>query len=329
MPKLLRKQELRDDPNDPITTARNISKLSLKDELKLAEEQRKIDEEEGNPYPLTFRVPEASKITNQDYESLINIFDSKAFAIENNLNKIDYLARSLFLEKEPEKKQELLLQIINEREELYRERDTIKAKIEDIKKIEKQRYLSKQEDADLSALEIEKELNNEVIIYKDNEIKSLVGAKTISGRKSDSAIELELFNTFTLTNNELSQLVNYYNANFKKAYNQNKMNQQDRYDIRTAVKELIDVFNDVFSNREFISELSILSRQRYVYIKLFNDMKKNLQKLEKEVFQGEGNKISSQFVGTLKGAGILPYTFIHHPQISDPRFRSNPRRYEL
>jgi hypothetical protein len=347
MPKLLRKQELRDDPNDPITSARNISKLSLQQGERQTEEKMALDSEAGTPFPLTFRVPEGSRLQVQDLTNNVADYNRKCYVIESLLDKLTFLTNDLFLVSKLKKTSKvadinnLLEQITKEKEEL----DDLLAEQEQYLYVdEEEGGLTAEERQKLNEISEDIELYDESIKEKEKLFIEMGKSQTTEGDiiQNIKTTTPELINTFSNINIGLLDLTSYFLSNFKKIFNTANINDTDKYEIIKQTEDLLYKISQTFSSSNVVSLTgksvfqTLLELDKNTYAKLYEQMIKNIDKLENQIKSSNKsfNTQESFAYSMLKGGAIprsriLPYTFIEHPQHRDPHFRNNPRRYEL
>jgi len=342
MPKLLRKAELRDDPNDPITTARNIAKISLQQGERQTEEKMALDAEAGTPFPLTFRVPEGSRLQVEDLTGVVGEYNKKAYIIESYLNKITFLTNDLYLVSKLKKSTRLtdinnLIDLLAQTQE----------ELDDAIAEEEQYLYVDAEEGGLTAEEREK-LNeiSEKIVYLNYYKKDIAEQiKEMSNKETEGDLfqnirlsTPEIINAFSNINIGLLDLISYFNSNFKKIFNTPKINDTDKYDIIKITQELINKITTTFSSQNTVAVTgksvfeTLLQLDKNTFSKLYDQIITNIDKLQKEIRNSRKTmeEPTTFSYSMLKGgARILPYTFIEHPQHSDPFFRNNPRRYEL
>jgi hypothetical protein len=348
MPGILKPFDLRDDPDNVIKASRNISRLASEQASKLTEEKMALDANAGNPFPLSFRIPEGSKLTTTDMTPTIAVYDSKAYTIESNLDKLGFITGQLVV-PEPEAKSELLRKLSDEYARLASERESLASRIDLYEQMKQSEGLNSQEDDELQVMSIALDLTNDLMKQTMDEVTELSsnlnsGSKIVKPLKQSEITQRSLYNTFNLINIQMVDLINYFMVNLRKEYNTNQISDYDKEQIREATADLFAKFNYTFSFDNVlpngISLIDTLQRftgprtgnrfENDTYLNLFNELKKQMNKLSLEVFKGNPNTLTANFVPMIKGGGRSsknPFTFIHHPRQRE--FDGNPRRYEF
>jgi hypothetical protein len=344
MPKLLKKQELRDDPNDAITASRNITRIATEQASKLTEEKMALDANAGNPFPLNFRIPEQTKLNVVDLTPAITVYDSKAYTIETNLDKLGFITGQLVV-PEPEAKSEVIRKLNDEYTRYIAERESIVSRIDEYEALKQATGLDSEEEDELQILNIALDLTNDLISKTMEEVTDLSNnlssrTKIIKPLKQSEITQRSLYNTFNLINIQMVDLINYFMLNLRKEYNSNQINDFDKEEIRQATADLFAKFNFTFSFDNVlpngISLIDTLQRftgpstgnrfENDTYLNLFNELKKQMNKISLEVFKGNPATLTANFVPTIKGGARTPFRFIKHPRQRE--FDGNPRRYE-